>query len=86
VSYDAPRITPYFIPSPSINPRGMEMDATLRPDEVFFTDKQLRDRWHCSPMKLWRLRQKGKLKAVKVGGTGPNLTPSSEVKAVEEAS
>ena len=58
-------------------------DATALHTEVFFTDKQLRERWHCSPMKLWRLRQKGKLKGMRVGGTGPWLTPSSEVKAVE---
>ena len=33
---------------------------------------------------LWRLRQKGQLKAMKVGGTGLDLTPSSEVEAVEK--
>jgi len=51
--------------------------------EVFFTDKQLRDRWHCSNMKLWRMRRRGLLKSFKVGGTGLNLTPESEVKAAE---
>ena len=32
-------------------------------DEVFFTDKQLRERWQCSHMKLWRLRAKGVLES-----------------------
>ena len=54
------------------------------PEEDFFTDRQLRERWHCSAMKLWRLRRRGLLRAIKVGGTGPNLTPRSEVKAAEE--
>jgi hypothetical protein len=58
------------------------MDATT--ETVFYTDKELRERWKCSPMKLWRLRQRGNLKAIKVGGTGPNLTPLSEVEAVEK--
>ena len=51
---------------------------------TFITDKQLRERWQCSPMKLWRLRGRGLLRAIKVGGTGLNLTPRSEVKAAEE--
>ena len=25
-------------------------------DQDFYTDKQLRERWHCSHMKLYRLR------------------------------
>jgi hypothetical protein len=50
----------------------------------FYTDKQLRERWQCSSMKLWRLRRRGLLRAIKVGGTGLNLTPRSEVKAAEE--
>lgn len=58
------------------------MDATT--ETVFYTDKELRERWKCSPMKLWRLRQGGNLKAIKVGGTGPNLTPLSEVMRLEE--
>ena len=29
--------------------------------DVFYTDKQLRERWHCSHMKLWRLRRDKKL-------------------------
>ena len=53
------------------------------PDEAFYTDQQLRSRWHCSQMKLWRLRQAKKMKSFKVGGSGINLTPSSEVKALE---
>jgi hypothetical protein len=58
------------------------MDATFK--ELFFTDKQLCERWRCSHMKLWRLRQAGKLcKPIKIGGTGANLTPGSVVKAIE---
>jgi hypothetical protein len=59
---------------------GMDDTAT---EELFFTDKQLRERWKCSHMKLWRLRKRGLLRPIKVGGIGPNLTPSSEVKAAE---
>ena len=57
-------------------------DNTLTQD--FYTDKQLRERWHCSSMKLHRLRRRGFLRRIKVGGTGFNLTPRSEVKAAEE--
>jgi hypothetical protein len=62
------------------------MDKTTR-NEIFFTDKELRKRWKCSQMKLWRLRRLGKLKKpMKIGGSGINLTPGSEVKSVEVAS
>jgi hypothetical protein len=64
----------------------MDDAATLSPDETFLTDAQLRERWQCSNMKLWRLRQRGKLKSIKVGGTGFNLTPLSQVQAAEEPS
>lgn len=60
------------------------MDGT-HTDEVFYTDRELRDRWKCSHMKLWRLRQQGKLISVKIGGAGTNLTPASQVKALEVA-
>jgi len=66
------------------------MDATffrLAPtdDDVWLTDRELCDRWRCSPMKLWRMRASGKLrKATRPGGTGRNLNRLSEVKAVEE--
>ena len=44
------------------------MDATCR--ELFFTDKQLCERWRCSHLKLWRLRRAGKLcRPIKIGGT-----------------
>ena len=57
-------------------------DNTLTQD--FYTDKQLRARWHCSQMKLVRLRARGKLRGTfKVGDTGMNLTPGSEVRALE---
>jgi hypothetical protein len=53
-------------------------------NKIFFTDKQLRERWHCSAMKLWRLRRDRKLsKPVKIGGSGPNLTPEADVEALE---
>jgi len=48
---------------------------TTETKEVLYTDKQLKERWHCSHMKLWRMRQQGKLRSFKAGGTGPNLTP-----------
>ena len=52
--------------------------------ELFFTDKQLCERWRCSHMKLWRLRKQGKLtQPIKIGGSGTNLTPASVVKALE---
>ena len=57
---------------------------SIQTNEVFYTDKQLRDRWHCSHMKLWRMRQAGILKPpVKLGGKGVNLTPATEVLRVE---
>jgi hypothetical protein len=60
------------------------MDTTINAEE-FFTDKELQARWKCSPMKLWRLRQAGKLRTIKIGGTGNNLTPASNVKELEVA-
>ena len=30
----------------------------FRPGE-YFTDQQLKERWQCSEMKLWRMRKKG---------------------------
>ncbi len=39
----------------------------MRDEEVFYTDKQLKARWHCSHMKLYRLRQKGELTSIRVG-------------------
>jgi hypothetical protein len=55
-------------------------------DDVFFTDKQLCDRWHCTPMTLYRWRAQGLLSApVKINGIkSKNLTPVSEVKRLEE--
>jgi hypothetical protein len=58
------------------------MDETAQ-TEAFFTDKELRKRWKCSQMKLWRLRQMGKLQTVKIGGVGINLTPASLVRQLE---
>ena len=52
-------------------------------DDPCFTDKQLRKRWHCSAMKLWRMRQRGVLRSFKAGGTGQNLTHASDVLAAE---
>ena len=56
----------------------------FRPGE-YFTDAQLKERWQCSEMKLWRMRKKGLLHSVKIGDTDPNLTAASEVKAIEAA-
>ena len=61
------------------------MGHTHTDQETFFTDKELCDRWKCSHMKLWRLRKQGKLKSVKIGGAGTNLTAASEAKALEVA-
>jgi len=61
------------------------MDAANPRDEIFFTDKQLCKRWQCSHMKLWRLRKKGVLESIKVGGAGVNLTPASLVMRLEES-
>ena len=60
------------------------MDDAISREEVFFTDTQLRKRWQCSKMHLWRLRQRGKLcKPIKLGGDGRNLTPASSVIQLE---
>ena len=61
------------------------MQRAFPNDEVFFTDKQLCRRWQCSQMKLWRLRRKGVLKSIKIGGVGVNLTPASQIIRLEEA-
>lgn len=54
-------------------------------DEAFFTDKQLRERWHCSHMKLYRLRAEGILPPpIKIGGRGTNLTPAEHVLQLEQ--
>ena len=59
-------------------------DATTR-EPVFFTDKQLRERWQCSHMKLYRLRAKGVLsQPIKIGGRGTNLTPAEAIKQLEQ--
>ena len=56
--------------------------TTTLPD--FFTDAELRERWRCSEMKIWRLRNRGVLKSpVKLGGVGVNLTRREDVLAVE---
>jgi hypothetical protein len=48
-----------------------------------FTDRQLCDRWHCSPMKRYRLRKQGLLRSFKAGGVGRNLTPEDNVEELE---
>jgi hypothetical protein len=53
--------------------------------EVFLPDPQLKQRWQCSAMKLWRLRKQGILKSIKVGGVGVNLTPLSHVIELEKS-
>ena len=54
----------------------------FRPGE-YFTDAQLKERWQCSEMKLWRMRKRGQLHSIKIGDTGPNLTHCSVVEQVE---
>jgi hypothetical protein len=53
----------------------------------FYTDRQLCERWHCTPMTLYRMRQKGVLrkptKLLGEGSTSRNLTPDSEVRRLE---
>jgi hypothetical protein len=54
-------------------------------DQHYFTDRQLKARWHCSAMKLWRLREKGLLPTpVRIGDGGPNLTPAEHVLRLEQ--
>ena len=55
-------------------------------DEAYFTDRQLKARWHCSHMKLYRLRAEGILPPpIKIGGRGTNLTPAEAIKQLEQA-
>jgi hypothetical protein len=54
--------------------------------QAFYTDRQLRERWQCSHMKLKRLRERGLLKSFKAGGTGWNLTSVAEVARLEGGS
>ena len=59
------------------------MDDATRFDELFFTDKQLCERWRCSKMQLWRLRHRAILcPPIKLGGWR-NLTPASHVMELE---
>jgi predicted DNA-binding transcriptional regulator AlpA len=54
-------------------------------DQDFYTDKQLQRRWHCSHMKLYRLREDGILPPpIKIGGRGSNLTAAEHVKQLEQ--
>ena len=54
--------------------------------EVFLTDAELRARWKCSDMKLWRLRNSGRLaKPIKLTVGGMNLTRLSDARAAEGA-
>jgi hypothetical protein len=63
---------------------GRMRSARLKPGKTYYTDQQLCDRWHCSKMKLWRLRQQGLLRGTfKLGGVGPNLTPEENVEELE---
>lgn len=50
---------------------------------MFFTDRQLCERWGCSKMKLWRLRQRDQLHSIKLGGAGPWMTREDEVARLE---
>jgi hypothetical protein len=50
---------------------------------VWFKDKYLKERWHCSDMKLWRMRKAGKLNSIQIGGCGPWLTSDAEVRRIE---
>jgi hypothetical protein len=50
---------------------------------VWFKDKYLKGRWHCSDMKLWRMRKAGKLNSIQIGGCGPWLTSDAEVRRIE---
>jgi hypothetical protein len=62
----------------------MADDAFQPSTEIFLTDKELCARWRCSHMKLWRLRNKGKLKQpTKIVGIGVNLNRLSDVLEAE---
>ena len=50
---------------------------------LWFKDKYLKERWHCSDMKLWRLRRDGKLHSIQLGGCGPYLTSDAEIARIE---
>jgi hypothetical protein len=50
---------------------------------VWFKDKYLKERWHCSDMKLWRMRRDGKLNSIQLGGCGPWLTSDAEIARIE---
>ena len=50
---------------------------------VYYKDKFLMQRWHCSAMKLWRMRKDGKLNSIQLGGCGPYLTSDAEIARIE---
>ena len=65
-------------------PGGGMRSARPPRGKTFLTDRQLQERWQCSKMKLWRLRQQGLLRGTfKLGGVGPNLTPEANVEELE---
>ena len=52
-------------------------------EKAFYTDDEIKYRWHVTDMTLWRWRKNGKLsKPVKIGIR--NLTPADEVRRLEE--
>jgi hypothetical protein len=54
---------------------------------VFISDIELCARWHCKPMKLWRMRQAGKLDpATRPGGGGQNLNVLAHIEDIEARS
>jgi hypothetical protein len=50
---------------------------------LWHEDKELLERWKCSKMKLYRMRQDGRLRSVKIGGTGAWLTSDAEIARIE---
>jgi len=61
------------------------MGDTNHPATIWFTDKQLCERWHCTDRTLHRYRLRGKLEQpLKRGGFGINLTHRRAVEAFEQ--
>jgi hypothetical protein len=54
------------------------------PDERFFTDAQLCERWQCSPPTLWRKRKLDPRMPRPIKGfSARNITPGAEIRAYE---
>jgi DNA-binding Xre family transcriptional regulator len=59
--------------------------ATAPPDPIFFTRKELTQRWGVSDMFIHRMREMGKLPVVRLGGRGLRFRVADILRIEEES-